>query len=236
MLIRVTTQCQMGCSHCLANATTEGTHVALDTYHRALDVATELGDSFVMLSGGEPTEHPRIVHLVREAAARFRFVVVLSNGMWTHNPEATAELLTTEAFWQISNDPRFYPLRLPPMELETPKVTYTHRIPTLIRLGRWEGESNRLAPGCFNLRSAVRHFRSFTLGVEFLRSQRKHCTPSIDIDGTIRAGESPACYAIGTIFDTEAHLTEATLAHDCNRCGLHGRLPSNLLGAVTNGS
>lgn len=224
----------MGCGHCLANSTPEGSHVALETYTRALDVAAELGDPFVMLSGGEPTEHPRIVYLIREASRRFAFVAVLSNGMWTHNPKATAELLATGANWQITNDPRFYPLRLPEGELEDPRVTYTYQIPTLIRLGRWRGESNRLGPACYNLRSAVRHHRSFVLGVLFLRSQHKFCTPSIDIDGTIRAGESPECYPLGTIFDTNAHLTEATLRHDCDRCGLHERLPAGFREVLSN--
>lgn len=225
----------MGCSHCLVSATPHGTHITPEVYRHALDVAVELGDPFVMLSGGEPTEHPRILDLIAEAAEYFPLVAVLSNGMWLHDPDRTAELLATKAHWQITNDPRFYPRRLPEVELETPLVTYEHKITTLVRLGRYRGYSNRLAPACYNLRSAVRHHRSFVLGVGFLRLHHKFCTPSIDVDGVIRAGETPFCYSLGTVQSTEAELTAATLAHDCDRCGLHERLPENFRKVVAHG-
>jgi len=229
MLVRVTTQCAMSCSHCLARSSPQGAHITLETYRRALDVSTELGDSVVMISGGEPTEHPLILELIAEACDRSPLVLVLSNGMFLHDPARTAELLTAPAMWQITNDPRFYPRRIPEVELEDLKVAYVYKIPTLVRLGRWQGESNRIGPACYNLRSAVHWYGSFVLGVEFLRSLRKLCTPSIDIDGTIRAGESPDCFALGTMWSTDRELTEATLSHDCDRCGLHDRLPPQLL-------
>jgi hypothetical protein len=224
----------MGCSHCLANASPIGAHITPEVYRRALDVSTELGDPLVMLSGGEPTEHPLIELLIREAARRFPIVTVLSNGLFLHDTERTAELMALGVYWQITNDPRFYPRRLPESVewLEQGTVSFTEHIPTLVRLGRHKGESNRLGPACFNLRSATRQYGSFVQGVEFLRSQRKFCTPSIDVDGTIRAGESPECFALGTLWSSPGDLTEATLNHHCNRCGLHDRLPPNFLEAV----
>jgi len=222
----------MACNHCFVNATPAGDHITNKTFLQALNVAVELGDPFVLLSGGEPTEHPRIVELIVEASKLFGFVAVASNGMWLHNPAATAELLSTEAHWQITNDARFYPLRLPKTELETPMVTYVYQVQTLQRLGRWRGPSNRLGPSCFNLLSAVRRLRSFTLAVGLLRQFHKFCTPSIDIDGTIRAGESTECYPLGSVWSAETDLTKAAFAHDCDRCGLHHQLPEGHLRAI----
>ena len=236
MLIRVTTQCKMGCSHCLVDAQPNGAHIPLVTYLRSLDVSVGLGDPIVLLSGGEPTEHPRIVDLIREASRLFRWVGVLSNGLWLHHKDRAEELLATGANFQITNDPRFYPRRIPEVELETSQITYAYKIPTLTRLGRYQGPSNRMAPACFNLRSATHHFGSFVLAVQYLREQsHKFCTPSIDVDGTIRAGETPECYALGDIWSTEAKLTRATLAHDCDRCGLHERLPPDARKAIKHG-
>lgn len=233
MLIRVTMRCQMQCSHCLVDARPNGAHISLETFHQALEFSVRLGDPIILLSGGEPTEHPRIVELIREAQEVAGQVVVITNGMWLHDPIRTIELLATGANFQVTNDPRFYPHRLPEAELETEQVTYVYRVTTMTRLGRYRDESNRLGPACFNLRSGVHAFGSFGMGVSWLRWEaRKFCTPSIDIDGTIRAGESSQCFALGSIWSGMAELTEATLAHDCDRCGLHGRLPPEAREAI----
>lgn len=231
MLIRLTNQCGMGCSHCLIDAKPKGDHIELDTFRDALEFAEYHNDPMVLLSGGEPTEHPQVVELTHMAKARLPVVAVISNGMFLADKALSTALLDTGASFQITHDPRFYP-RKPP-RVDHPLLTYVDRVTQLDRLGRYKGESERIGPACFNLRSATREFRCFTAAVYFLRSQaQKHCTPSIDPDGTIRAGESSLCHPIGTIWNTDAEITERILDHDCDRCGLHARLPDNFLKAV----
>ena len=61
------------------------------------------------------------------------------------------------------------------------------------------------------------------------------CTPSIEVDGRLRAGETPSCYCFGHIRDPEPKLLRQLEAHDCDACGLHKYLEPALLAQVTGG-
>jgi len=54
------------------------------------------------------------------------------------------------------------------------------------------------------------------------------CTPSINIDGTIVAGESPLCHKIGTIDTPDTEIVQELLNMNCNNCGLEDNLPTEL--------
>jgi hypothetical protein len=51
------------------------------------------------------------------------------------------------------------------------------------------------------------------------------CTPSVNIDGTIVAGEADTCHHLGTVSSTVADIEEALCTMTCNKCGL-GKLLS----------
>ena len=79
--------------------------------------------------------------------------------------------------------------------------------------------SNRVSPLCFNLRSSVRSYRNLTLAIACLRQYGKFCTPSISVDGTVVAGETPFCQEVGTIFSSELDLLDGIIHVSCNECG-----------------
>jgi hypothetical protein len=85
-------------------------------------------------------------------------------------------------------------------------------------------KSTRKSPMCFNLSSVVRHLNNFNDGVLTLRHNGKMCTPYIEIDGSILAGESKFCKKIGTIDSTGDELVHNILNMKCNYCGLEDNL------------
>ena len=82
MLIQITNTCRMHCPHCMDNADEAPAHMAEEVFFRTLDVAKALNVRAVAISGGEPTEHPEWIEMVRFAARSFDSVSLVTNGMW----------------------------------------------------------------------------------------------------------------------------------------------------------
>ena len=77
-----------------------------------------------------------------------------------------------------------------------------------------------MSPLCFNLRSITRSMGNFQDAVLYMRQIGKMCTPGVNIDGSIVAGESRFCTVIGTIHDTDETLVRNITNMRCSRCGL----------------
>lgn len=225
--------------------TREVFQAAMDFTERSEIVAYMLGlPKLLFLSGGECTEHPDFLWLLEQAEAR-RFVpMIVTNGSWLANEELRSKILVPGrvVFVQVTHDPRFYPTA-PPLRVEDRRVTYIEALSQLVGLGRAKGKDGKIrlslagqgvpekiAPGSFNLRSAVRHHGSFQAGIAMLRQglvQRKsgQCSPSISVDGSVVAGESNECYKVGTVFSSQEEITKVFLdGFQCNRCGLESNL------------
>ena len=65
-----------------------------------------------------------------------------------------------------------------------------------------------------------------------LRRNYKMCSPSIDVHGDVRAGESRFCHKIGTVESSFAELSNNLLAMKCNKCGLEDNLSPMHLRAI----
>ena len=69
MLVKATNKCSLGCTHCLEDSTKLGEHMEWTTFERTLEATARMErlvalsglPVFVLLSGGEATEHPEIV-------------------------------------------------------------------------------------------------------------------------------------------------------------------------------
>ena len=254
MLIKVTNHCGMGCSHCMENSTVRGKHMDLATFDKALDCADrvevfarELGYRFVLLSGGECTDHPQIITLIEKVFERNLIPLLITNGMWLNNPELTASILRPE--WgrlsiQVTNDPRFYP-KSPPQNPD-PRICYVDSLTLMVPLGRFAKKGshpeipNRMAPSSFNIRSLTRQFGDVRLAVAYLRQnaltgKSGHCAPSISSDGTFVAGETSQCFQVGTVDSSPADITKGIMGMQCNRCGLVTGLSSLHRAAIGEG-
>lgn len=217
MLIRITNRCTMGCSHCLTESTPSGSHMDEDTFICALVFARVYQQvPMVMLSGGEPTCHPNLLDYLNLASHAGLAVLLMSNG-----EQLSKDVLARVLGVQVTNDARFYPRRVEALVHD--KVVYEYHIRQVSPFGRALNNGltcNRHSPMCFNLRSLTRSFGDVTAAVDYLRSTGKMCSPSVNVDGTVVAGEAPSCHPIGTVRSKPDELTAALRDMTCNRCGL----------------
>lgn len=231
LLVKITNSCTMNCSHCMENATPDGKHMSMDTFLKTLDCIKRLEMPAICVSGGEPTDHPQYIDMMKLAVQRLT-VIVLSNGLWYETDRRT-QLLSLGVSYQVINDERYYPTKV---VIDHPDVLYDdHLIAPLSPFGRAlenNLEYSRMSPMCFNLRSITRSYGDIWYGIMGLRMRGKMCTPSVRVDGSIVAGESSSCHSIGTVEDSFETLTENLLNMKCNKCGLFDQLPEEYRRAV----
>jgi len=238
MLIKITNQCSMGCTHCMEDALPVGDHMSMETFLKAKAFIERIYGSIriVMLTGGEPTENPLLMDFIGELSGWH--VTVMSNGLFlTENTNLARKLLGSDiiSHIQIYNDTRYYPRKVDP--INHPKIIFGDKINLMSPFGRAlkNGfENERQSPPCFNLRSSARTLRDFSEAVLSLRMSGKMCSPSIDIDGGIVAGECYSCFKLGTVESPDGELLEKLLNMKCNKCGLEDNLP-NVLKNIING-
>jgi len=216
-------------------ANPDGEHMSLETFAKVLGFVVRYPLEVLMISGGEPLDHPDFFKMVEMAKeCELPLILILSNGMFAEDDELLEKVKALELPVQITNDPRFYPKRV--KRIDHPLFTYEDTLRVLTPLGRAKDNDvnidGRFAPMCFNLRSIVRSLGSFSSALLYLRQSAKFCTPSINVDGSIVGGESPTCYKIGTVESTEEELVENLLSVDCNRCGLEDGLEDKYREAI----
>ena len=113
MLVHITNKCLMGCSHCLNDSNPEGEHMSLDTWAKCVQHIQDTGSKVVLISGGEPTEHPYWNTIVEEACYKFWQVVVTTNGMWINTDKEAVMLDILRKHYncsvQITSHSSYYP-------------------------------------------------------------------------------------------------------------------------------
>jgi hypothetical protein len=208
--------------------------MSMEMFIKTLDFIDKNGFVFIMLSGGEPTDHPQFCEFVKLAKDRLgdepMKVLVLSNGLFWADEKRREMYLALKVAFQIINDARYYPQKV--ARIDHPHVLYDDKIMApLTPLGRAKKnglEAGRISPLCFNFRSAVRQVRDFREAVLILRQNGKMCSPSVTEDGSIVAGECCSCHKIGTVESRNIELTNQAVQMKCNACGLADNLTPEL--------
>jgi hypothetical protein len=216
----------------MVDANPQGAHMTWDVYAQTIKFCKRLGHP-ILLSGGEPTDHPEIIRIVSFAKNEKLHVTLISNGLFLQKPTLAEALLSKVDLIQITNDPHFYTHYVP--DFNHPKVYIERKLTVISPFGRALKNNigcNRMSPLCFNLRSVVRETKLFHYSLQLLALYGKFCTPSINIDGGIVAGEAPSCYQIGTVWDDKGTLAENLIKMKCNRCGLVENLPREYRQAI----
>lgn len=251
MLIKVTNRCSRGCSHCMEDSVPRAPHMDVATFDAALKftldiegLAHQAGYDLVLLSGGECTEHPEIVQLIRMVYSAGLRPLLISNGMWLKDVALSEAILSSfpDLMVQITYDPRFYPGE-PPPRINDPRLVYIDSLTLTIPLGRFAGKHHaelptRRSPTSFNFRSAVRAFGDARKALLYLRTRTAagmsgHCAPSITHEGAFVAGETRLCYKLGSVYLPVEMITRAALEmRDCNRCGLESGLDPEQRSAI----
>jgi hypothetical protein len=229
----------------MEDSTPDGEHMTMDTFKQVLDFALNLNPLILLISGGEPTEHPMLfdfLDLIEQEKIKRNIelaICITSNGMFINKGKEYFDKLVSypDVSIQVTNDKRFYPTRI---EVPThPKISYETELRILEKLGRakdnWDElhkkgnmPRRRIAPSCFNIRSICNSFSqngkySFRDVILFLVMHHKFCQPMIDIDGTIRIGETRYCYPVGNVHNSCENIIDNIASADCNNCGFSNK-------------
>ena len=229
MLIRITNRCRMGCRHCcIEGSSCDGAHMSANVFSDCLKFIRRIGDPIVMISGGEPFEHPRVFSFAAQAHREGFKVLLLSNGMFSSDPEMLKRIERSAFTIQVTSDPRYYPKEIDVEALKgLPQVKVERNIRSIFPCARTVKNqivASRLSPACFNLRSAVRKLKDLRLARTELMLHGFFCTPSVNIDGSIRLGEADTCHRIGNVKDSPNKILCGILDARCGRCGMADNL------------
>ena len=241
MLIHITEKCSMGCSHCMDDARADGKHMPLDIFEKAVDfvIRNNIYHGLV-ITGGEPTEHPEFPmfmgYLVASLAKKNlqSIITVTTNGMWLLENEENAKAAKTmvqgahgvEVFFQVSTDTRFYPKKLDTTKRlwrEPGFVLCKDCVEAVYPQGRALSNNipyKAIGSKCFNVRALSKQLPAPTLNSILMELGRrgKFCTPAIRIDGSIGLGESRLCPACASIDDTEQEIMHKIQEFKCDKC------------------
>ena len=237
MLVRITNRCRMGCSHCfIEDSSPTGVHMRSQVFYDVLRFQHRIDDPVVMLSGGEPFEHPSVFKFAERAKMEGFKVVALSNGMFTLDSKLLARVVESELSIQVTHDSRYYPTKIDEDALlDLSQVTLEHCVRSVFPCSRAIKNGlvgTRLVVPCFNLRSAVLRLKGLKLAKTFLMTKGYFCTPSVNVDGSIRMGEHDRCYRVGTVEDSPNKVLCGILNAKCNRCGLEVTLSESQQDAI----
>lgn len=234
MLLTITDKCTMGCSHCSENCTLLGEHMTMETFKDVFKFISAINPMVVIVTGGEPTLHPNFFEIMKTLIKRFgkERVCVTSNGLFYTNEDKTLNTKEFEKYmslgvmFQITNDSRYYPTYVP--FVNHPLIAYEDKIRHIYPLGR--AVTNNIesygcnAPKCFNIRSIARSMVDLVGTIRTLELKGKFCTPSIDINGNIKAGEFNACNSVGTVKDYQMTIYNNIKNLKCNNCKMEDKL------------
>jgi hypothetical protein len=226
------------------NSGSSGKEMKSDTLEQVLKFLDYLDPGVVVVSGGEFTEHPHFFSFVTrilDQGTKSKFKVILnSNGMFALDPpknQLVLRLLSHQAigYLQVTTDKLFYPrydevVKLKSAFEKIQKMLLVDGIDKkrLIPLGRVLTNHGDLAmnsinsPSCLNLYLLARQGILTLNGmVQALKtSQFNLCKPLIDVDGSIRLGETIHCLKVGDVFHFPLRLEKILFSLPCNKCDL----------------
>ena len=225
MLVRITNRCRMGCRHCLVDGSSrDGAHMSTSVFSDCLRFARRVSEPLILISGGEPFEHPSVFSFAERARLEGLLVVVLSNGMFSLDAKMLEKVKASNLAIQVTNDSRYYPFDIDEEALNSVSGVKLERSLRVIfpcaRVAKNGIITSHVSPPCFNLRYAVRQLKNLKLARLSLVAHGFFCTPSVNVDGSIRLGESDTCCRVGNVKDSPNKILCGILEARCNRCGL----------------
>ena len=224
MIINITQHCTLRCPHCMQNAGPERKEMmSKEMFILTLQFAKNICSRTVMISGGEPTSHPKFFDFLKLLVeSDFSVVFVLSNGTFLKDhafTERFADLVSKRSGFclQISsfkglyaNYDEVHKPNLKALRLFGEKAIVCDK-PGDIQMkplgracsGKWHDEAKRVNgfPSCVNsslILAQTKNMKGIGIGV-LLENYRRFCTPIVSWDGSIRLGESEQCKVVANI-------------------------------------
>lgn len=242
MLIKITDKCSMGCSHCLSDCNSNGKHMSFETFQKVIRFNFDRAEnSPILISGGEPTEHPEFEKFLSYVFAYKKFqekeksriyppIIVTTNGLWLSKHMDFVKsleengILSSDIMFQVVVDDRYYPIHVNEEILSSSElILIGHNVPAIYPQGRAlqnNISTERKSSNCFNVRAIAKQLESPTLeNIIEMQNLRGHmCTPHIDIDGNIKLGESRLCTICSNIDKTDKEIVNDIINFQCHQC------------------
>ena len=248
MLIQITNRCRMGCPHCMQDSRPDGGLMDETTFENALRLAHDCGGCPVVVSGGEPTEHPRFVDFCRRLSKANIPFSVATNGMWLgdeageYRAEKVARLPECTGM-QIYTNPKWYRLheetvakysRNAKRWQDLDVLLDTSEIRNMLDIGRaalCEAARKEAGESKYHCSCLVAHLTAVQIAhldewtrpgrlVYLLAGQGHFCTPMVDWRGDFHASESWLCQSFGNVNRDDYRTLFDNLARGrpCGRC------------------
>ena len=241
MLIQLTNRCHMNCPHCMQDSNPNGPHMSDETFHQLLHFCEVAQPYVVMLSGGEPTEHPKWNEYARELLSlpSVKVMAILTNGAWIEDSKtriAMAKLIRSHkgrVQVQVYTNPKYYRNHQWTVEHEAQFRSIGCRPdfndPLFMQdLGRArkncvaETQYSERVPSCTNSHllaqqtTSLPHFSAATI------ASGKMCRPLIDVNGGIHMSESWLCPTVAHITDgINVAFQKMRASRPCGGCRLY---------------
>lgn len=232
MMIKITQKCSMGCTHCMNDSGPNGKHMSFETFKYAIDFQNQYGAPNVMITGGEPFEHPEVLRFIDYAVRNVRNAVIeiATNGLFMQenhdfmyhyiSAQMAAKVLL---MYQVTNDPRYYPVKLyrdlPIWNLRN--VVLIDKVERIYPQGRARNMPHKSTGSkCYNIRGIVAQSGETSLeaNIGILAAANKFCTPHIGINGEIRLGESDLCPVCSNIWKAGEEIVKDIRNFQCHQC------------------
>ena len=249
MILAITDKCSMGCNHCMSDCSSNLAHTTLEQFKRNLEwcLHPKLNFHPIIISGGEPFEHPDIKEILEYTANRYnkykknvaipKPMLIATNGSCLVDDKELYSWykdFTKKNPWiltQLTNVKEYYPRVFTDKEkywlskIHGCTVCDSIKDVPLYPQGRALNLENpnyeTKAPKCANIRllsMQLPELSAFDLFNMIAMKLHKFCEPRVNIDGSISIGESRLCPSIGTIDDTEDTILEAVRGFKCAAC------------------
>lgn len=234
MMLAVTYHCSAGCPHCMSDCQPDNSHMSIETLGSVLTWLREHDiQEMIMITGGEPLEHPEILQVLKTINQEFPGLIILTtNGYYLTDPIAKFLRKKTRFIVQVTNDKRYYrpytkeeAKRLKPYKTESVQGLYPQgRVLQNFPDSAWA----TVAPKCINLRLLVKQgYTDLSSLIKTLMSVGKFCTPVITPTGEIKIGESRLCPSVGSIFSEDSTIIENIRDFSCETCNIPIRILKN---------
>ena len=231
MLIQITNRCRMDCPHCMDASTPDGGLMLERTFRRAVRFALDNGCAQVVVSGGEPTEHPDFAAFCKIASQSGLPFTVCTNGMWLGDEKREwmfEKVAKLRGFLgaQVYTNPKWYQLHDETVAKYSAQagrwrslgiLLDTSDIICMSDVGRAKGcdaavreaRASKYHNMCLSAHLAAVQSDSLRQFFFLMSAQGRFCTPLVDWRGCVRMGESCLCQ---TVADLEAAADDAVFA------------------------
>ncbi|MGE5438117.1 MAG: radical SAM protein [Syntrophothermus sp.] len=235
MVIDITYKCRMNCQHCMVDADVNGEHMSDNVFEQTLRFVKEINPFIVIISGGEPTEHPHFIEYVKRikeiACGNDKLspfnnsnrIIITSNGMF--DSKIRQQLIDLGVTVQITRDNKYYKISVEYVEHDNFLYINDIGYQPLYPSGRAKDCGSIVNPKCFNVRNMVcNNGIGYKQAVKLMEMNLKSCHPVVRPNGDIILGETIDCKPVGNVFNSIDDITRNIRELSCNNCKMYNYL------------